>query len=144
MPINMINPLTSTQSAQQSSEVSQMTDPDMFLKLLMAGIQNQDPFNSDSDPTAQMTQLVQFANLEAMNKLNSNIEALFQVNATTQAMSLIGNEATISYVDEQTEEVVNVTGMVSSVKFDGGESYVVIDGTTYPTSSIKEIAASGE
>jgi flagellar basal-body rod modification protein FlgD len=140
MPINMINPLT-TVSTNSSSEVSQMTDPDMFLKLLMASIQNQDPFNSDNDPTAQMSQLAEFASLESMNKLNSNIEMLFQVNNTTQAMSLIGKSTTVTFVDAETEQIVQEKGIVDSVQFKDGETYINMNGNLYPMSVISEVAA---
>jgi len=140
MPINMINPLT-TVATNQSSQVSQMTDPDMFLKLLMASIQNQDPFSDNNDPTAQMTQLAEFASLESMNKLNSNIEMLFQVNNTTQALSLIGKSTTIAYVNSDTEEVVTDTGIVESVQFKDGETLINMNGKLYPMSVISEVAA---
>ena len=141
MSINMINPIT-TSTASNTSEVSQMTDPDMFLKLLMTSIQNQDPFNSENDPTAQMTQLAEFANLESMNKLNSNIEMLFQVNNTTQAMSLIGKETTVSYVDADTEEVFTETGVVDSIQFVEGQTLINMNGKLFPMSVVSEVKAS--
>ncbi len=141
MPINMINPLT-TVSTNQSSEVAQMTDPAMFLKLLMASIQNQDPFNSNSDPTQQMTQLAEFASLESMNKLNSNIEMLFQVNNTTQALSLIGKTTTVSYIDSQTNELQTETGIVESIQFKDGETLINMNGNLYPMSIVSEVSIS--
>ena len=48
------------------------SDKDLFLKLLVAQMKNQDPFNSQ-DPTQYITQLAQFNMLEQSMALNENM-----------------------------------------------------------------------
>ena len=84
------------------------SDKDLFLKLLVAQMKNQDPFNSQ-DPTQYITQLAQFNMLEQSMTLNENIEYLIGMtngilanSAVGSATNLIGKEVEV-LVEEEIE-----------------------------------------
>ena len=84
------------------------SDKDLFLKLLVAQMKNQDPFNSQ-DPTQYITQLAQFNMLEQSMALNENIEYLIGMtngilanSAVGSATNLIGKEVEV-LVEEEIE-----------------------------------------
>jgi flagellar basal-body rod modification protein FlgD len=67
---------------------------DVFLRLLVSQLQNQDPLNP-SDPTEFTAQLAQFASLEQLSAVNENLYALKLYQASinnAQAVSFIGKE----------------------------------------------------
>ena len=81
------------------------SDKDLFLKLLVAQMKNQDPFNSQ-DPTQYITQLAQFNMLEQSMALNENIEYLIGMtngilanSAVGSATNLIGKEVEVGKVE---------------------------------------------
>lgn len=77
------------------------TNKDLFLKMLVAQMQNQDPFNPQ-DPTQYVTQLSQFTMLEQSMVLNNNMEYLIGMtngllvnSAMSGASNLIGKEVEV-------------------------------------------------
>ena len=50
-------------------------DRDMFFRLLVTQIQNQDPLNPQ-DPTAFVSQLAQFSSLEQLLEMGSSLKAI--------------------------------------------------------------------
>ncbi|MFI3210995.1 MAG: flagellar hook capping FlgD N-terminal domain-containing protein [Peptostreptococcaceae bacterium] len=83
---------------------------DLFLKLLVTQMQNQDPFNPQ-DPTEYITQLSQFTTMEqimslntSMDYLNALTDGLLVNSAMSGASSLIGREVeTYMTVESSTE-----------------------------------------
>ncbi len=77
--------ITQTHTKSRSSNVTENGTPivmpgeeaskDLFLKLLVAQMKNQDPFNPQ-DPTQYVTQLSQFTTMEQIMDLNDNMEYL--------------------------------------------------------------------
>jgi flagellar basal-body rod modification protein FlgD len=72
-----LTPATSTASSTPSSSSSGTSTPapteQMFLQLLVAQLQNQDPLNP-TDSTTFVTQLAQFSELENVIGIRSDIE----------------------------------------------------------------------
>lgn len=87
-----------TENGTPIVEAGKETDKDIFLKMLVGQMANQDPFNPQ-DPTQYITQLAQFSSLEQMMTLNDSMEYLIGVNngvlvnsALQTASSLIGKK----------------------------------------------------
>ena len=87
-----------TENGTPIIEPGKETDKDLFLKLLVAQMKNQDPFNAQ-DPTQYVTQLAQFNMLEQTMDLNENIEYMLGMtngilvnSAMGTASNLIGKE----------------------------------------------------
>lgn len=106
-------------------------DKDMFLKLLVAQISNQDPFASNQDPTAYITQLAQFTQLEQMQQFNANMNSLSSVNngilinsALSTATTMIGKEAEFYTINEDTEKIETIKGEVKSVYVEDGSVFL--------------------
>ncbi|MDN3921555.1 flagellar hook assembly protein FlgD [Roseateles violae] len=75
---------------------------DMFTKLLVAQIRNQDPM-SPQDPAAMVTQLTQMSQMEALQKLNEQGAANASMLSSLQMMSL-GSQVG-STVQAQVEQI---------------------------------------
>ena len=70
------------------------TDKDLFLKMLVAQMTNQDPFNTQ-DPSQYITQLAQFNSLEQMMQLNDSMEYLVNLNNAMLVNNAMGSAASL-------------------------------------------------
>lgn len=122
------------------------TNKDLFLKLLVAQMSNQDPLNPQ-DPTQYVTQLAQFSSLEQMQSLNEGMEYLVGLtngvlvnSAMSTASALIGKrieayapkkddtEETNNVVkdDEKPDDKKTITGVVEGIKIKDGIVYMEV------------------
>lgn len=108
-----------TENGTSIVEAGQEDYKDIFIKLLVGQMSNQDPF-SEQDPTQYITQLAQFSMLEQMMSFNSSMEDLINLNngalinnAVSTASSLIGKHVDMSALDES-GNVVDYSGTVES------------------------------
>lgn len=106
-------------------------DKDIFLKMLVGQMTNQDPFNPQ-DPTQYITQLAQFSTLEQMMSMNDGIEYLTNINngvlinsALSTSSALIGKEIELCVQDEKGEKV-NYSGSLKSVSIKDGTVYLEV------------------
>lgn len=118
------------------------TNKDLFLKMLVAQMTNQDPFNPQ-DPTQYVTQLAQFNSLEQMMNLNNSMEYLMGItngilvnSAMGMASSLIGKQVEVYAPIENPDEVFTegedtedskketLTGVVEGVHIKDGMVYM--------------------
>ncbi|WP_250673014.1 flagellar hook capping FlgD N-terminal domain-containing protein [Paraclostridium ghonii] len=147
-----INPLSNTKSANKTENGTPIVMPgeennkDLFLKLLVAQMSNQDPLNPQ-DPTQYVTQLAQFSMLEQMQSFNEGMEYLVGLtngvlvnSAMSTASALIGKKIeAYAPEDETTEETNNVakddnktddkktiTGVVEGIKIKDGIVYMEV------------------
>ncbi len=76
MNVSSINDLISGTSSAASTATSKVgADQEMFLKLLVAQMKNQDPLNPQ-DSVQYMTQLAQFSSLEQLTTINQKLGEL--------------------------------------------------------------------
>lgn len=106
-------------------------DTNMFLKLLVAQMTNQDPFAQDQDPTKYVTQLAQFAQLEQMQKFNAGLETVAMISngllvnsALTASTALMGKEAEFYSMEEGAKPDDTVKGIVESVYIENGSVFL--------------------
>lgn len=129
-----------------------------FLQLLVTKLKFQDPLKPLTDESfiadlAQFSSLEQMQNLNtsflnqayALDSLNTNILGLIIMQNTSQAASLIGKTVVveITQIDPVTgEQTTNtIEGTVDVVRFVDGQPKIVVSGTEYSLSVIKEIKA---
>lgn len=129
-----------------------------FLQMLVTKLKFQDPLKPLTDESfiadlAQFSSLEQMQNLNtsftnqayALDALNTNILNLIIMQNTSQAASLIGKTVVveITQIDPTTgeETVSTVEGTVDVVRFVDGQPKIVVGGTEYSLSVIKEIKA---
>ena len=94
---------------------------DMFLKLMIAQLKNQDP-TAPMDQKDMMASMTQFSQVEQMQNLTSAMETI----SLTQGVSLIGQEIEYSKIDAATNETKTFTGVVEHVKQQGGSVKLVL------------------
>lgn len=120
-----------TENGTPIIEPGKETDTDMFLKLLVAQMTNQDPFNPQ-DPTQYITQLAQFSTLEQLMTLNDGMEYLLNINngmlvnsALSTSTALIGKEVELSSPDED-GNYEDYSGTVQSTFIKNGVVYLEV------------------
>ena len=135
-----------TENGTQIVMPGEETNKDLFLKLLVAQMSNQDPLNPQ-DPTQYVTQLAQFSSLEQMQSLNEGMEYLVGLtngvlvnSAMSTASALIGKrieayapkeddtEETNNVVkeDEKPDDKKTITGVVEGIKIENGIVYMEV------------------
>jgi flagellar basal-body rod modification protein FlgD len=123
------NTTNTTQS--QLTTVTKELDRDAFMNLLVTQMQNQDPMNPMKD-TEFIAQLAQFSSLEQMQQVNSNLTLLAQMDAASQASSLLGKSVVAGSNG-------SVTGRVSAVSLEDGELRLMVGNTKLSLSDITRI-----
>jgi len=114
-------------------ENKQTLNQDDFLRLLTVQLQNQDPLKPMEEADF-MGQMAQFAALEQTRELTKSFAAFTQGQTLNMAHVYLGRKLTLTDADGAL-----ISGVVSSVKLNGGTPQVVIDGKAYATSVITEI-----
>lgn len=106
-----------------------------FMKLLATQFQQQDPLKP-MDDTAFIAQTAQFTSLQQTNTLVQQMTQLSAAQNLAAANSYIGRSVTVtSGSNGQT-----VSGNVTAVDASGTEPQLLIDGTSYPLSSVIMVA----
>ena len=144
-----LNTQTSTPGVKQSKSANKTengtpiiergkeNDKDLFLKLLVAQMQNQDPFNPQ-DPTQYVTQLAQFNSLEQMMAMNDRLQYLLDgtgaliVNTVVGAASALIGKNVVVYapveegMENSDKDPKKLTGKVEGVHIRDGGVYMSI------------------
>ena len=136
-------------SQLNASYKTDTSDSNMFLKLMLQQLQNQDPTEPTSN-TEWLAQLAQYSSLEQMTQMNqglndcmSYLSAFYNDTAAnseiTQTLSLIGKEVTVKIPkdsnDPNSKEQV-VTGKVSEASFEDGTGRVKVGDKYYSIGNI--------
>lgn len=119
------NPLTGA-----SSDLNK----DAFLKLLVTQLQYQDPSNP-MDNREFISQMAQFSSLEQMTNVRDGLDVLTQMQISTQALTLVGREVSLSNPGGGAP----ISGKVDEVKFMGGQPRLVVDGKDYGLSDVLSV-----
>jgi flagellar basal-body rod modification protein FlgD len=127
--MSALSALSAVQSAASSSAASakNMVDYNMFLKLLVTEMKNQDP-TKPMDSTEYVAQLANFSNVEQSVQTNKKLDQILQGTTISQAGSLIGR--TLTSADGL------VSGVISQIRiYDDGLMAVLADGQEVPVTS---------
>lgn len=123
---------TVTNRATPQTRSGSSVDKEMFMKILVAQMANQDPLNPQ-DPSEYVSQLAQFSSLEQMMNMNSNMEVLLALgnanlinSALGMATSLIGKEVELANNNPEEEGSTNENfiGEVQSTYIKDGIIYL--------------------
>jgi len=109
-----VNGLTGSSSTDNSNQSSgalgiQAPSEEMFLKLLVAQLQNQDPLNP-TDSTQFVSQLAQFSELEQIMSIRSDIESYHTTDSTTPGTTGTGSSTGSSTSGSGTSSGTSGTG----------------------------------
>ena len=95
IPVTMTDPYSSFKKIS-STQTSATEQKDMFLKLMVAQMKNQDP-SSPMDQKEMLGQMAQFTSVEQLTNMTTAMASL-QANSTfSQSVSMIGK--TVDYLD---------------------------------------------
>jgi flagellar basal-body rod modification protein FlgD len=108
---------------------------DMFLKLLVTQLQNQDP-SSPMDSTQMISQTSQLAEMQQLTSMASDSSSSLALQQRTAAANVLGKTVTWTDADSGDEE----TGTVTAVSFSGTAPTVTVNGTTVNLSDLSGIA----
>jgi flagellar basal-body rod modification protein FlgD len=135
----MITPLSPALggTAQPTAATASATqiDRDMFLKLMVTQLKNQDPMNP-TDSSEFLAQSAQFTALEKMQDVADQTAALFSAQMAFGASGLIGKQVTWNDADG-----VAQTGSVSGVTFGVEGPVLDVNGTELPIASVISVTA---
>ena len=107
---------------------------DDFLQLLTAQIANQDPLEPMKD-TEFISQMANIASLEQMQQFSKGFESFATSHDKMVSQNYLGKDVVIE------DETSTVSGVVTSVEKNAdGELKVVVNGSSYDTSSITKVS----
>lgn len=123
---------TSGDSLSQSSKKSNNTvDSDMFLSLLVAEMQNQDPLEPTSN-TEWVSQYATFTQVEKMTEMSESIDLL-------RANELIGKTVVMKVTSVSTGDVTYKQGVVDYITVENGKPILIIDENKYSLSDLDSV-----
>lgn len=115
---NIFDQINQTNQSQSKALDTQSEDSQMFMKLLIAQLQNQDP-SSPADPADFMQQISTLSNVESIQNLTKTMETMSNTmlssQAALQASSMVGQRAFVNTnIAQLTQEGGYVDGLVST------------------------------
>ena len=124
---------TSGDSLRKNAKNKNAVDSDMFLTLLVAEMQNQDPL----EPTSNTEWVSQYATFTQVQKMGEVAEAVDVLRAN----SLIGKEVLMTTTSESTGEVNTIQGVVDYVVMEEGKPLLEINDAKYSLSDLDTIVS---
>lgn len=116
-----------TKKSNNKNEV----DSDMFLTLLVAEMQNQDPL----EPTSNTEWVSQYATFTQVEKMSEMADSMDQLRAN----DLVGKEVIMRVTSSATGETSYKKGIVEYTLYESGKSILVIDGQKYDLSDLDTV-----
>lgn len=123
-----------TGSTTPPTERKKTLDSEVFLKLLVTQLTNQDP-SSPMNTNEMISQTTQLASMEQLTALTATSTESFALSMRQTAAALIGHEA--QYVDEKG---VTQKGIVTSVSNAGAVPLVTIGDASIPLDAVSGVS----
>jgi len=143
--ISSVNPLIpptpqtpgAAAAASGSTGANSLSDPQTFLKLLVAELKYQDPMNP-TDPTQYLGETAQFSMVQTLNTVGSDVTAMLTASQQAAAAALIGREVT------GTDAAGNsITGVVSGMQTSSSGTSLEICSDSVPLANVTSVTAAG-
>jgi len=125
---------TSLYTTPSTSTPDQTMDSQMFLKLLVTQLDNQDP-SSPMDSTQMITQTSQLASMEQLTDLNTASTNSYDLQMRSAAANVLGK--TVDWTDGNGTAQ---SGTVTAVSFSGSTPTVTVGGATIALSDLTGIS----
>lgn len=124
---------TSSGDSLKKGKNKNAVDSDMFLTLLVAEMQNQDPLEPTSN-TEWVSQYATFTQVQQMSEMAQSVDVL-------RANNLIGKEVIMKTTSQSTGDVSYIQGTVEYVEMEEGKPLLVIDGQKFSISDLDTIVS---
>jgi flagellar basal-body rod modification protein FlgD len=139
-PVNPLTPVTAltpgaAAAASGTAGSASLTDPQTFLKLLVAELKYQDPLNP-TDPTQYLGETAQFSMVQTLNTVGSDITAMLTASQQAAAAALIGRDVTGT-----TSAGSTVTGVVTGMQTSTTGTSLEIGSQSVPLANVTSVAA---
>ena len=139
MTVSAVDMLGSTTQAAATTPTADSTssqmDKDLFLKLMVTQLRNQDPMNPQ-DSAEFLAQTAQFTSLEKLEAVASQSSQALAAQMAFGASSLAGR--TVSYIGA--DGATEATGTVDSVRFTATGPVLSVGDAEVPISSVTSVA----
>lgn len=120
-----------TSLTKETKSKNSQIDSDMFLQLLVAEMQNQDPLEPTSN-TEWVSQYATFTQVEKMSEMAGSVDLL-------RANSLVGQSVIMKVTSESTGETTYATGVVDYVLVENKKPILVINDKKYSLSDLDSV-----
>lgn len=132
------NSQTTTAQTNTSADVTQSLGQEDFLKLMVAQVQNQDPF-APMENGDFIGQMAQFSSVDGINEMNASLEKMssaFSHGQSLQAATLVGRQVV---APTPTATLTTGNSIVGEVDLTEGVSALVVDVKDSSGSIVKSI-----
>ena len=127
----LVETATTSSSTSSSSSSSTEYDSEMFLKLLVAEMEYQDPLEPTSN-TEWVSQMASFSQIEEIQNMESEMQSM-------QASDLVG-EYVILKTTDSSGNTSYVSGTVDYVYYEEGEAYLSVNDSLYSIDTLDTVA----
>ncbi len=133
-PFNLNGTAKNVNSDGTATANDSLSNKNQFLTLLVEELKNQDP-TAPTDEKETLSQLAQFSSLEQVQNLNQTLTASSNFGQVAQSAALIGKT-----VSTATADTAGVSGVVSSVTFLNGKSYLHVGTQDIDASTVTTVS----
>lgn len=133
-PFNLNGTAKNVNSDGTATTNDSLSNKNQFLTLLVEELKNQDP-TAPTDEKQTLSQLAQFSSLEQMQNLNQTLTASSGFGQVAQSAALIGKTVSTATVDS-----IGISGVVSSVTFLNGKSYLHVGTQDIDASTVTTVS----
>mgnify|MGYP003325501219 CR=1 FL=1 len=129
----IVNP-TGSQKVEEKKAKDATYDTEMFLKLLVAEMQYQDPLEPTQN-TEWVSQMATFSQVEEMQTMETEVQSM-------QAAGLVGQYVVLKTVDS-TGNTNYVSGTVDFIKYEEGKAFLSVNDNLYSIEDLERVAEKG-
>ncbi|MDY6920613.1 MAG: flagellar hook assembly protein FlgD [Pseudomonadota bacterium] len=126
---SVLDELSIRKQQEENGKSESKADKDMFMRLLLAQIENQDPLKP-TDQTDFVAQLAQFSSLEGIQNLRSSVEdigSMYRSSQALQATALVGREVLVPGQIGYLEQGGSISGVIDAEQASGDVMMLVRD-----------------
>lgn len=125
---------TTTDTSSSTASSTSQYSSDMFMKLLVTQLQNQDP-SSPMDSSTMITQTSELASMEQLTSLNSTTTSTYSMQMRQTAADLIGKTVTWTDSDGNSQSAA-----VTGVSFSSTTPTLTVGSTTISLTDVTGVA----
>ena len=124
-----------TQKATKTSTTNNSSTTDVFLKLMLTELQNQDP-STPMSSSEMINQMAQLNSVQAMQKMSTALTSVEHLNQINSASSMMGKTVTYAGTDGKL-----ISAKVDSIAIDGTDITLTMGNQSVSLSSVVQVTS---